>query len=290
VAVVGGGPGGLEAARVAASRGHSVVLFEAAAALGGQLNLASKGTWRRDLSGIVDWLVGQIEALGVEVRLNQLADADMVLAEAPDVVVIATGGLPVVGHFDGVELATTVWDVLAGQVEPGEEMLIIDEAGGHAGFSCAQFAAARGSNVEMVSPDRAHGLEVGAVTLAAHMGELYGQGVTLTVDTRLTALRSAGNKLVAVLENTYREIVEERVVDQVVGEYGTAPNEELYLALKPDSRNLGEMDLEALAAFAPQAIDVNHEGRFYLYRIGDAWAGRNVHAAMLDAMRVCKDL
>ena len=290
VAVVGGGPAGLEAARVAASRGHSVVLFEAAAALGGQLNLASKGTWRRDLSGIVDWLVGQVERLGVECRLNKLAAAEDVVAESADVVVIATGGLPVVGHFEGAELATTIWDLLAGQVEPGDEVLIIDEAGGHGGLCCAQFAAARGSTVEIVSPDRAHGLEVGAVTLAAHMSELYGMGVRLTVDARLVALRAAGNKLVAVLENTYQEIIEERVVDQVVGDYGTTPNEDLYLALKPQSRNLGEMDLDALADYGPQAIDSNPAADFFLYRIGDAWASRNVHAAMFDAMRVCKDL
>jgi 2,4-dienoyl-CoA reductase-like NADH-dependent reductase (Old Yellow Enzyme family) len=290
VAVVGGGPAGLEAARVAASRGHSVVLYEAGTALGGQLNLASKGTWRRDLSGIVDWLAGQIEALGVETRLNTVADADEVTAEKPDVVVIATGGLPVVGHFEGADLATTVWDVLAGQVEPGDEILLIDEAGGHGGLCCAQFAAAKGSAVEMVSPDRAHGLEVGAVNLGAHMGEIYRLGVTLTVDRRLAAVRASGNKLVAVLENTYRDIVEERVVDQVVGDYGTVPNDDLYLALKPRSRNLGEMDLDALADYGPQAIDNNPDGEFFLYRIGDAWASRNVHAAMFDAMRVCKDI
>jgi 2,4-dienoyl-CoA reductase-like NADH-dependent reductase (Old Yellow Enzyme family) len=80
VVVVGGGPGGLEAARVAALRGHSVVMFEAAAALGGQLALAAKATWRRELSGVVNWLAGQVEKLGVEVRLNQFADANQVLA------------------------------------------------------------------------------------------------------------------------------------------------------------------------------------------------------------------
>ncbi len=290
VVVVGGGPGGLEAARVAAARGHSVILFEAGTALGGQLNLASKGTWRRDLSGIVDWLAGQVETLGVAIRLNTLAHADDVMAEEPDVVVVATGGLPVVGHFEGAELATTMWDLLAGQVEPGEEVLIIDEAGGHGGLSCAQFAAARGSTVEMVSPDRAHGLEVGVVNLGAHMDEIYRLGVTLTVDRRLTALRASGNKLVAVLENTYRNTVEERLVDQVVGDYGTVPNDDIYLALKPQSRNLGKMDLDALADYGPQAIDSNSDGSFFLYRIGDAWASRNVHAAMFDAMRVCKDL
>ena len=75
--------------------------------------------------------------------------------------------MPVVGHFEGSDLATTVWDLLAGQVEPGDEVLVFDEAGGHAGLSCAQFAAAKGSKVELVTPDRAHGLEVGAINLAA---------------------------------------------------------------------------------------------------------------------------
>ena len=70
-------------------------------------------------------------------------------------------------------------------------------------------------------------------------------------------LNSEGNKLVAVLENMYREIIEERVVDQVIGDYGTVPNDDLYLALKPRSRNLGEMDLYALAEYRAQAIDNN---------------------------------
>jgi hypothetical protein len=67
------------------------------------------------------------------------------------------------------------------------------------------------------------------------------------------------------------------------------PNTSLYDELKALSRNLGELDLDALAAGQAQAIDSNPNGAFFLYRIGDAWAGRNIHAAMLDAMRVCKD-
>ena len=142
----------------------------------------------------------------------------------------------------------------------------------------------------MVSPDRAHALEVGAVNLAAHMGELYGQGVTLTVDRQLTAVRAEGNKLVAVLENTYHEIIEERVVDQVVGDYGTVPNDDLFHELRPQSSNLGELDTAALARFEPPAVVSNPAGEFLLFRVGAAWASRNVHAAMLEALRCCKDL
>jgi hypothetical protein len=76
----------------------------------------------------------------------------------------------------------------------------------------------------------------------------------------------------------------------VVIERGTLPVDDLYLALKPHSRNDGEVDLEALFAGRPQAIATNADGRFQLFRIGDAVASRNIHAAIYDALRLCKDL
>ena len=94
IVVVGGGPGGLEAARVAAERGHKVVLFEAANKLGGQLLIAVKATWRKDLIALVDWRAAELEKLGVDVRLNTYAEDKDILAEKPDVVFVATGGQP----------------------------------------------------------------------------------------------------------------------------------------------------------------------------------------------------
>jgi 2,4-dienoyl-CoA reductase-like NADH-dependent reductase (Old Yellow Enzyme family) len=100
VVIVGGGPAGMEAARISARRGHRVVLFVAARALGGQLLLADKATWRRDMAGIAAWLVGQMEQLGVDVRCNAYVEAADVLSERPNVVVVATGGSPNVGKFE----------------------------------------------------------------------------------------------------------------------------------------------------------------------------------------------
>lgn len=290
VVVVGGGPGGMEAARVSAHRGHEVILHEAAPEFGGQMILGAVATWRRDASGIVAWMSDEMERLGVDVRLNSYAEAADVLADDPDVVVIATGGLPNVGYFEGSELATTTWDILSGSVAVGEEVLLYDEHGGHRGLSCAEHMAVNGAKVQIVTPDRSLGKELGGTTLGAHMNEIYKYGITIAPDTRLTALKRSGNRLIATLENIYNDEARDIDVDQVIGENGTLPNEDLYFELKPRSRNLGEADLRAMSDFAPQAIDVNPEGEFFLFRIGDAWTSRNMHAAMLDAMRVCKDL
>ena len=92
--MVGAGPGGLEAARVSAERGHDVVVFEAADKPGGQIRIAAGLARRREIMGIVDWRMAQCEKHGVEFRFNTYAEAEDVLAEDPDIVVVATGGMP----------------------------------------------------------------------------------------------------------------------------------------------------------------------------------------------------
>jgi hypothetical protein len=100
----------------------------------------------------------------------------------------------------------------------------------------------------------------------------------------------AGNRLNATLFNEYDKSRRERLVDQVVVEHGTLPLDELYFALKPGSRNLGEIDHGALIANRPQDLVRNPAGGYALYRIGDAVASRNIHAAVYDALRLAKDL
>ncbi len=288
VVVVGAGPAGLEAARVSALRGHEVVLFEAASEPGGQIVLAAKATWRGDLLGIAQWLASEVEHLGVTMHLNRYAEAEDVLAERPDVVVVATGGVPNVEWVDGAEHVVSVWDVLGGQVEPGPEVLVFDDHGDHQGPSVVDFLASRGSAVELATPDRMSAHEVGATNFPAYLRSFYSMGVKLTPDRRLRSVEREGNRLRAVLRNEYSDAEEARVVDQVVVEHGTLPAAEVFHALAPLARNGGTLDVEALIAGRAQEIDTNPEGGFMLFRVGDAVASRNIHAAIYDSLRLCK--
>ena len=122
------------------------------------------------------------------------------------------------------------------------------------------------------------------------MRELQQRDVTFTTTWRLRSVAREGNRLRAVLGSDYGPAIRERVVDQVVVNHGTRPLDELYFALKPLSRNLGEVDYEALATGGVQTIDTNPEGAFRVFRIGDAVAARNTHAAIYDALRLLRGL
>ena len=291
--VVGGGVGGLEAARVLAERGHKVTLFEKTDRLGGQVNIASKATWREALSGIPRWLVGQVTKLGVDIRLGTAADAEAVAALSPDIVVVATGGLPSKGETKGYEHAVTTWDVLEGRVEPAGTVLLYDEIGGHNAASTAELLAKRGCLVEVATHDRMVAEEVGTTNQPVHLRELYKLGVVMTPNMELIEIYPEGNRMIAALRNTMTEAEEERVVDTVVVDYGTRPVDDLHFALKDGSKNKGFTDLAAIVKGEPQPCEINgaaQEPGYTLYRIGDAVAGRNIHAAIYDALRLCKDL
>lgn len=291
VVVAGAGPGGLEAARVSAERGHRVVLFEASDRTGGQINLAARVAWREPMSGIARWLDGQVRKLGVDLRLNTPATADAVLAEKPDEVIVATGGVPNRGRFAESDLVHTTWDVLEGRLAPaaGQSVLVYDDAGDHQGLSCAEFLASRGGLVEVATPDKHVGLHLGPTNRPIHVRNLHKAGAIMTPDMRMAGVSREGNRVVVVLKNDYTGAEEERVVDHVVVEHGTLPRDDLYFALRPRSSNLGEVDPHALVANRPQAVNTNPDGVFRLFRVGDAVVTRNIHAAIFDSLRLCKD-
>ena len=337
VVVVGGGPAGLEAARVCAERGHRVVLFEKERELGGQINIASKGTWREALSGIPRWLGAQVRKLGVDVRLGVEATEAAVQAETPDVVIVATGGRPNLDEVVGAAHVVPTWDVLTGKVEAAGSVLLYDATGQHHGASTAEFLAKKGCLVEIATQDRMVGEEIGTTNQPVHLRELYKLGVVMTPNTELAEVYPEGNRLVAVLRNTMTLAEEERLVDRVVTEYGTLPVDAVFRALRAGSVNDGVTDQHALVEGRPQpwaarvgANGVNgagasngagagaasngavavasangagttgatncaataeaHPGGYALYRVGDCVAGRNIHAALYDSLRLCKDL
>ncbi|WP_163575857.1 dimethylglycine demethylation protein DgcA [Halomonas faecis] len=297
VVVVGGGPGGMEAAKVAAERGHDVTLFEAAEALGGQITIAAQAPQRDQIAGITRWYQLELARLNVDLRLGTRADEATLLDLRPDVVVLATGGQPFLSQFPEwgysenpeESLVVSTWDVLSGKVAPGKNVLIYDAICEFSGVSAADYLADKGAKVEIVTDDIKPGAAVGGTTFPTYYRSLYEKEVIMTSDLMLHKVYREGSGLVAVLENEYTGALEERVVDQVVVENGVRPDEALYYALKAQSRNNGQVDLEALYAAKPQPCLSEAGEGFLLFRLGDCTAPRNTHAAIYDALRICKD-
>ena len=291
VVVVGAGPAGLEAARVAAARGHAVIVYEAANDPGGQIRLTALTERRSEMISIIDWRFDECTRMGVRFNFNSFADAETVLADDPDVVIIATGGLPHTEVLDeGNALVVSSWDILSGDAQPGTNVLIYDDAGDYAALQAAEKIAATGAKVEIMTRDRTFAPEVMAMSLTPSMRELQKRDVTFTVTWRLEAVRRDGNELLAVIGSDYGGVTRERRVDQVVVNHGTRPLDDIYFDLKAASSNRGEVDYEALVAGRPQSVLRNPEGRYQLFRIGDAVAARNTHAAIYDALRLVKDV
>jgi N-methyl-L-proline demethylase len=291
IVVVGAGPAGLEAARVAAARGHEVIVFEAANQAGGQIRLTSRSPRRREMISIVDWRMEQCQAAGVTFRFNTWADAETALAERPDVVIVATGGMAAARELKaGDDLVVTAWDILSGDVKPGTDVLIFDGAGDHAALMAAEVIAATGAKVEIMTPDRTFAPEVMGMNLVPYVRALQKRDVTFTVTFRLEAVHRDGNRLRATIGSDYGGVNRERLFDQVVVNQGTLPLDELYFELKPHSRNEGAVDYDALISGHRQEIASNPGGGFQLFRIGDAVEARNTHAAIYDALRLVKDL
>ncbi len=287
VLVAGGGPAGLEAARVCAERGHTVRLCEASARLGGQVLLAAQASWRRELMGIVDWRAQELERLGVEVRLDAPVEADAVEDDA-DVVIVATGGVPDLAWIEGAEHCTSVHDILTGVVRAGADAIVYDGTGRHAGLTAAEAIAREGGQVAFFALDGHLAMEMAYSEQVIWRRRAYELGIEPRLDRRLERVERAGNRLRVTFRNELTDVAEEHETGRIVVEHGTRPADALFHALADRSSNGGAVDEAALLAGAPQP-EGEGEG-FRLFRIGDAVSSRNIYAAVLDAFRLCRTL
>ena len=288
--VVGGGPAGLDAARILAERGHDVTLMEAASALGGQLRLASGSPTRAQVWGVADWLISEVRRLNIDVRLNTFAEEEEVLALSPDVVIVATGGWPEPDDYEGAELALCSWDVLSGEATLAGDVLLLDEGGDQPALVCAEALAQSGCNVELVTPDRTIAHDLGPTNSAVFLQSLARLGVGFSCFEEIEKIEKAGNRKAVTLRHVLTGESRVRTVDHCVVERGLTPNDGLFFALKPKSINRGQVNHQALINGESAFGEVQFGEGFVLARIGDAIAGRNIHAAVLDAIRTCKDL
>ena len=291
IVVVGAGPAGLEAARVAGERGHRVTVLEAMPWAGGQIRLAARNPRRRDLMGIVEWRVAELERLGVDVQYDALADGRDVLALEPDVVVVATGGLPQLPELeDGGDLVVTSWDVLGGDVTPRGDVLLFDDNGTHSALSAGELIARSGARLEIVTPERMLGVEVGGMNHVPYARAFNETDTRISLNQKVLAVRPEAGRLCVDIGSEQSPHRVARHVDQVVVDYGTAASADLYFELKPLSSNRGAVDYGALLDGRPQSLVRNPDGAFQLFRIGDCVSSRNIHAAVYDALRLVKDL
>lgn len=264
IVVVGGGPAGLEAARVAAAQGHRVILFERTGELGGQTLIARLAPGRQDFDGATRWSALQCRKLGVEIRLNISPTVDDIESCKPDHVLVATGATarpPALDVASDHQLVSA-WDVLQGKVGPfGKTLLVIDEEYGHQGPTTAAFLAERGHEVDLITSQETIGNYLGATTRPPLLTRLFKLGIQMFH--HLRAIRLEDGCCIAANEWT-GELNRVGPYDGFVYAYGGIRNETL-------SQPLKERGLK---------VDV----------IGDAFAPRSLQHAILEGHKFSREL
>ncbi len=231
VVIVGGGPAGCEAARVAAMAGHNVTLFESGAALGGQANIAAKGPGRVDFAEIGRYQTVELNRLAVDVRLNHKATAAEVLSLQPDAVMVATGGRPrVPEHIAGIDGPNVVqaWEVLNGAATTGEKVIVLDEEHHIQALSVAELLATQGKHVEVVTHQFDAGELMEPITKLATMRRVNGLGIPIRTS---TWVKEIGDGYAVIYDVTTSK--EQRLeVDTVVLACSIIPETELAAELR----------------------------------------------------------
>jgi NADPH-dependent 2,4-dienoyl-CoA reductase/sulfur reductase-like enzyme len=268
-----------------------VTLLEVMPWAGGQIRLAARNPRRRDLLGIVEWRERELERLDVDVRYDTYAEAADVTVLEPDVVIVATGGLPQLPELEeGADRLVTSWDVLGGDATPSGDVLFYDDNGTHSAMSAAEMIARSGARLEIVTPERMLGVDVGGMNHVPYARAFNETDTRVTLNQRVHSVRPEGGRLCVEIGSDHSDHRSVRHVDWVVADHGTAATAELYFELKQASSNLGAVDYAALLEGRPQQLTRNPGGQFRLFRIGDAVSSRNIHAAVFDALRLLKDV
>jgi thioredoxin reductase len=261
IVVVGGGPAGMEAARLAAERGHRVTLLERDDALGGQVRVAALAPHRAEYGRSIAWLARQLEAVGLDVRLRTEATVEGVLALQPDAVVVATGAAPRTAPWPGADgpHVVTADAVLLGRapVRRGQRCVVIDDDGHMRGPGAAEALLDAGGEVEIVTRETLVGVDIDPTLRPALYRRLFTKGAVMTP---LTAVVEIGPRAVRV-EHVYSGQARALAADLVVLALGGEARAELY---------------EGLRAAAP---------RLEVHRVGDGVAPRRLSDALLEGTR-----
>jgi 2,4-dienoyl-CoA reductase-like NADH-dependent reductase (Old Yellow Enzyme family)/thioredoxin reductase len=261
VLIIGGGPGGMEAARVAAQRGHKVTLYEKADKLGGRLIEATVAEHKQDIRVALEWLVTQAKKSGANIVLNKEVTPEMVTKMKPDVVIVAVGGKQLIPEIPGIEKPITVMalDVLLDKVKVGDEVIV--EGGGAVGCDVAAYLADQGKKVTIVArSDIASDVEMHGGSRGQLLVTLEKKGITWLTYTKLEEVTDEGVIATDRNDGTKKTIKG----DTVVLALGFEPITDLYEALKdkvPELYAVGD-------CVEPRKIwDAIHEGFFSAFTI-----------------------
>jgi NADPH-dependent 2,4-dienoyl-CoA reductase/sulfur reductase-like enzyme len=222
ILVIGGGPAGMEAARVAALRGHSVIMYEKNKELGGQLRLACKPPHKEELRNIVNYYSTQLKNLGVHIELGRTADESTVAKSAPDAVILAAGAVPLVPNISGIKssIVVTAWDVLEGTKISNEKTVVV--GGGEVGCETAEYIASSGAKVTVTEMLDYVGGDVELLTRRLLLDRLRSLGVNLVTNAKAVNIIEKG--VYVTSQGGAREFFE---ASKVVLATGSKPKNEL---------------------------------------------------------------